>query len=111
MKELKNDKSTDTGLSKPESDKRILTMAGYFSQLVYLDRRRRKINLAETVMKWEKNRILAQLALAHKCPEYFVLFDPYARAHSTELDIEKAMKNLIKARYPKFYEEVFEKED
>ena len=56
-------------------------------------------------------RIDAQFALYSKCPEYFLLYEPKVRVNATEEEIEQAKKNLIKARYPKFYEEVFEKED
>lgn len=55
-----------------------------------------------------RNRILAEVALCSMCPDYFVLFEPLTRAHATEGEIMQAKRELIKARYPKFYKEVFE---
>lgn len=54
------------------------------------------------------NRLSAILKMYIHCPDYFVLFEPLTRAHATEGEIMQAKKNLIKARYPKFYKEVFE---
>jgi hypothetical protein len=51
------------------------------------------------------------LQLLRHCPDYFILFDTLYRSFASEGEIEEAKKNLIKARYPKFYEEVFEQED
>lgn len=54
------------------------------------------------------NRLNAEQAMLSLCPDYFALFEPLTRAHATETEIMQAKKNLIKARYPKFYKEVFE---
>ncbi len=59
----------------------------------------------------EELRLTARLQLLRHCPDYFILFDTLYRSFASEGEIEEAKKNLIKARYPKFYEEVFEKED
>ena len=52
-------------------------------------------------------RIFAQWQVLMNCPEYFILFDPISRKLASDNEVIEAKKNLIKARYPKFYEEVF----
>ena len=57
------------------------------------------------------NRLEAEMAMLRCCPDYYVLFEPLTRTHATEEEIMQAKRNLIKARYPKFYKEVFEDND
>lgn len=54
------------------------------------------------------NRLAAQLIIWHRCPEYFTLFEPEISAGRNDREKAEAKKAVIKARYPKFYKEIFE---
>ncbi len=110
MKELKITKRTD-----PPSIEQVLRMPRerepYSPFLIEISKKKNKLSLAEKAIRWEITRIDAIWALFGKCSEYFLLYEPKVRVNATEEEIEQAKKNLIKARYPKFYEELFEQED
>lgn len=67
--------------------------------------------MSKNVFEAEELRLLARLQVLRHCPDYFILFDPVSRSFASEEDITEAKRNLIKARYPKFYSEIFEDEE
>lgn len=67
--------------------------------------------MKRSVIEAEGLRLRARLEVLERCPDYFILFDPVSRPFASEEDITEAKRNLIKARYPKFFREIFEGEE
>ncbi|MBO4570339.1 MAG: hypothetical protein J5699_00235 [Bacteroidales bacterium] len=92
--------------SKPFPDRAIswkeMLSCSLVLQLGYLDR------LESREKERVRNRILAQSFMLSMCPEYYLVFEPEVRKLAMGYEIHNAKRELLKARYPKFYHELYE---